>query len=61
MVSAGVKSVDIARECDVHPSFVGHVISGKVKTERIRRAIANRLGVQLEDLWPPGLDHSRPV
>jgi len=61
MIAACVTAVDVAGECGVHPSFVGHVISGRVKTERIRRAIANRLGVQVEDLWPPDIDNSRPV
>lgn len=61
MVEACVTAVDIAKGCGVHPSFVGHVIAGRVKTLRIRQAIAERLGLQVEDLWPSDTNHSRPV
>lgn len=61
MIEAGVTSADIARECDVHPSFVGHVVSGRVRTERIRQAIACRLGVQVTDLWPTEHLDDKPI
>lgn len=54
LMNAGITAADIARECNVHRSFVTHVIAGRVKTKRIRTAIAKRLQVPLAELWPAG-------
>lgn len=52
MVLNGIKGVDIAKKLKVSPVTVYIVISGKGKSRRIQKAIADALGMSFEDLWP---------
>ncbi len=52
MALRGITGVDIARKLGVSPTTVYIVIGGYGKSERIRRAIANALGMKVEELWP---------
>ncbi|NVN91500.1 MAG: helix-turn-helix transcriptional regulator [Desulfuromonadales bacterium] len=52
MLGQSITSTDIARECNVCRSYVSHVISGRVKSERIRLKIASKLGKSTDELWP---------
>lgn len=54
MVLNGIKGVDIARKLKVSPVTVYIVISGRGKSRRIQRAIAEALGTTVEELWPNG-------
>lgn len=52
MVLNGIKGVDIAKKLKVSPVTVYIVISGKGKSRRIQKAIAEALGMSFEELWP---------
>ena len=52
LLNAELTAAEIARDCGVHRSFVTHVISGRVKTKRIRSEISRRLQVPVSELWP---------
>lgn len=54
MVLRGVKSKDIAHETGVTETWVSLVLNGRRKSPRIRKAIANAVGIPVEDLWPNG-------
>lgn len=47
----GYSQADIARELDVTPSFVSHVIHG-IKNSRIQAQIAEKLDKKPEEIWP---------
>jgi lambda repressor-like predicted transcriptional regulator len=50
----GISGVDIARQFSppVDRTAVYHVIAGRSKSPRIRKAIADALGMKVKDLWP---------
>lgn len=52
MVLKGVKQRDICRALKVKPGTVSLIVSGRKKSDRIRRAIAQALGVSIQELWP---------
>ena len=47
-----VRQIDIAKELEVDASVVSRVIDGKITSDRIRRAIAKKIGVDVRFLWP---------
>lgn len=51
MVLKGVKSIDIATQTGVSPTWVSLVLNGHKKSKRIRQAIADALGIKVKDLW----------
>lgn len=51
MALKGIKGVDIARQLGVSRVTVSVVITGKGKSRRIQKAIADALGVKYESLW----------
>jgi lambda repressor-like predicted transcriptional regulator len=52
MLKAGVSGAEIARRLKVSRHAVYHVIAGRNRTPRIRKAIARALGMKVEELWP---------
>jgi len=56
MLGRSITGADIAKECNVCRSYVSHVISGRVKCERIRQAIASKLDKSIADLWPDSVN-----
>jgi|GEM_PF-4873213 len=52
MLGMSITSAEVARECNVCRSYVSHVISGRVKSDRIRNVIASKLGKEVVELWP---------
>jgi lambda repressor-like predicted transcriptional regulator len=57
LVTREITNTEIARECGVSPTMVGHVIKGKRKPLHIRLAIARRLGMDIRDIWPEETRH----
>lgn len=51
MVLKGIKNVDIARKLGLSPVTVSIVLTGRRKSRRIQKAIAEALGVNYEKLW----------
>ncbi|WKZ32959.1 MAG: transcriptional regulator [Thermodesulfobacteriota bacterium] len=54
MVLNNIKGVDIAKKLGVSPTTVYVVLSGKGKSRRIQKAVAEALDMTVEDLWPNG-------
>lgn len=71
MLKAGVTQAGIARELGVHKSSILLVIDGRFVSDRIRRKIAERCGLDVARIWPstylcggprkPGRPFCRPV
>jgi DNA-binding XRE family transcriptional regulator len=57
MLRKKVTQAAIARKLDIKPSTVCNVIKGTATSARVKRAIAQALGMRIEDLWPN--DHER--
>ena len=52
MIDREVSGAQIARLVGCNRQNIYHVIEGRSKPSRIRRAIAEVLGVNVSDLWP---------
>lgn len=52
MILKGVKCIDIAKQTEVSRTWVSLVLNGHKNSIRIRKAIADALGMKVEDLWP---------
>lgn len=48
-----ITQMDIARQENVAPSTVNQTITGRTVSARLRRAIAEAIGVPVEKIWPP--------
>ena len=51
MVEAGLSQAEVARSLNVERSTVCGVVSGEKKSKRIMEYIADRLGMEMADLW----------
>lgn len=51
MLLKGISGAEIARRAGVHRTMVYHVIEGRSKSHRIRKAIAEALKVGYKELW----------
>jgi DNA-binding XRE family transcriptional regulator len=47
-----VKQADIARQLKVSKTAVHNVIKGISESKRIKKAIAESMGISINDLWP---------
>jgi lambda repressor-like predicted transcriptional regulator len=52
LLKKGITGAAIARSLDITRSYVSHVIAGRFKSKKVRRAIADALGMRVEQLWP---------
>lgn len=51
MVLKGLKQRSISRALKIKPASVSLVVSGQRKSARIQKAIADALGMGVEELW----------
>lgn len=52
MMAREVTGASIARSLGVSRTAICHVVYGRNKSPRIRKAIARALGLKVQDLWP---------
>jgi transcriptional regulator with XRE-family HTH domain len=52
MIAKDVTGAEIARKMGVDRSSINKTIKGKIKSLRLRKAIAEALSVRVEKLWP---------
>lgn len=52
MMQKGISGSHIAKKAGVHRTAVYHVISGRAKSQRLQRLIAQELGWAFDALWP---------
>ncbi|GJQ47599.1 MAG: XRE family transcriptional regulator [Candidatus Jettenia sp.] len=51
-IKKDVSGAEIGRRMGVSRVAVYQVISGKTKSKRLRKAIADAIGMEVSDLWP---------
>ncbi len=54
-IQAGITGATIAKRFrpPLHRTAIYHVITGRSKSTRIRKAIAHRLKMRVDEIWPP--------
>ena len=52
-----ISAAEIARQAGVSRSAITYTMMGKIKSKKLRTAIARAIGVEIEDLWPNGNGH----
>ena len=53
MVRRGVRQADIARALGVSPSHVAQVIAGVRRSPNVEPAVAEAIGLPVDDVFPP--------
>lgn len=51
-IRKNISGASIGRGMGVSRAAIYQVISGKTKSHRLRKAIADAIGMRVEDLWP---------
>ena len=51
-IKRNISGAEIGRRMGVSREAIHQVIGGKTRSKRIRKAIAEAIGVKVEDLWP---------
>lgn len=51
MIEMDITGAEIARKIDVHRSAINNTIKGKLRSFRLRKAIADALQLKVTDLW----------
>lgn len=52
LLRGGISQAAIAKKLDVHPSAVCRIIDGTLVSDRVRRAIAAAIGIDVKRIWP---------
>jgi len=52
MINKGLTGAAIARKVGVDRTAISKTVHGKIKSFRLRKAIAEAIGVKVTDLWP---------
>ena len=52
LIKKGIPAAEIGRKLGLTRQAIYQTISGKTKKIRNRKAIAEAIGVEVEDLWP---------
>lgn len=52
LLEKGISQSEIAVRTSVVRSYVSHVIAGRSKNRRIRKAIADAIGIKMSEIWP---------
>lgn len=52
LILRGVLQQDIAARLHVNHSAVANTIAGRIKSERIRAAVARAIGRSVDEVWP---------
>jgi len=52
LLRAGVTQAQIARKTKVHPSHVSRLVEGTKTNNRVRRVIADAVGIDIKRIWP---------
>lgn len=52
LIKKGIPAAGIARQMGVSRQAIYQTVDGIIKSRRLRKAIAEAIGVKIEDLWP---------
>ncbi len=52
LLEKDISAAEIARRAGVSRSAITQTMKGIVKSKKLRTAIADAIGVKIEDLWP---------
>ncbi len=59
MILNDVSGAEIARNLGVDRSAVSKTIKGKIKSYRLRKAIADAIGCKVTELWPDDINSEK--
>lgn len=51
MMLAGIRNIDIAKKANVSNTWVSLVLNKRKKSDRIRKVIADEVGMSVDELW----------
>ena len=57
LLEKDISAAEIARQAGVSRSAITYAMNGKIKSKKLRTAIARAIGAEIEDLWPNGNGH----
>ena len=57
LIKYGINGAQIGRKVGVSRDAIAKTIKGEIRSRRLRKAIAEAIGVEVEDLWPNGNGH----
>lgn len=57
LIKYGINGAQIGRKVGVSRDAISKTIKGEIRSRRLRKAIAEAIGVEVEDLWPNGNGH----
>lgn len=52
MWELGLSATEISRRTGIDRSYISHVIAGRFKSKKVRKAIAQAIDMKMKDLWP---------
>lgn len=52
LIKKGIPAAEIARQMSVSRQAIYQTVDGIIKSRRLRKAIADAIGLRVEDLWP---------
>ena len=52
LIDVDISQADLARELGVSYAMISRVIDGYAKSDRVRRHIARRIGIDVKRIWP---------
>lgn len=61
LIKSGVNGAQIGRKVGVSRDAISKTIKGEIKAYRLRKAIAETIGVTVEDLWPSNGNGHKPT
>lgn len=59
LIKYGINGAQIGRKVGVSRDAISKTIKGEIKSRRLRKAIADAIGVKVEDLWPTNGNYQR--
>lgn len=59
LVERGIKLKTIAERLSLDQSTISQVVAGKRQSRRVKRAVAEALGVSPKSLWPDEFNNNR--
>lgn len=52
LIKKGIPAAEIGRRMGVSRQAIYQTVDGEIKSNRLRKAIAEAIGVTVEELWP---------
>lgn len=60
LLKSEITQAELARRLSVSPSMIARVIDGNSVSDRVRRGIANAVGIDVARIWPSAYLYNKP-